>query len=244
MISVRNFAAELEREKIASRTREHLMTKARHGFNAGGRCYGYDNVEVREGDRRVRVEYRINAEQAHVVRNIFEWYGQGWGLKRIVKQLNADKVPPPTAGKRGTGSWSASALHAMLRRDRYRGLLTWGKSAKGYKRGTKVRSPRPQQDWITKASHLAIVEDDLWLRVQARVAANARGEAPNRGGRPPTYLLSGLARCGKCGGPIAVNNGKSAQNPIKVYLCQYHRARGTKFAPRACAALCRTSTER
>jgi hypothetical protein len=91
----------------------------------------------------------------------------------------------------------------------------------------QVRSPRPQQEWIiTEASHLAIVEDDLWLRVQARVAANARGEAPNRGGRPPKYLLSSLARCGKCGGPIAVNNGKSTQTPIKVYLCQYHRTRG------------------
>src|SRR5262249_28286439 len=42
----------------------------------------------------------------------------------------------------------------------------------------------------------------------------------------PEYLLSGLARCGKCGGPIAVNNGKSSHTPIKVYLCQYHRTRG------------------
>src|SRR5580692_3871645 len=70
MVSVRNFAAELEREKIASRTREHLMTKARRGFNAGGRCYGYDNVEVRDGERRLRVEYALNEEQANVVREI------------------------------------------------------------------------------------------------------------------------------------------------------------------------------
>jgi hypothetical protein len=96
------------------------MTKARAGYNAGGRCYGYSNVEVREGDRRARVEYAVHAEQAKVVRAIFERYAEGWGLKAIVKDLNAKKVPPPQAGKRGTGSWSPSAVHAMLRRERYK----------------------------------------------------------------------------------------------------------------------------
>jgi DNA invertase Pin-like site-specific DNA recombinase len=50
MVSARNFAAELEREKISQRTREHLLTKARRGLNAGGKCYGYDNVEVMNGE--------------------------------------------------------------------------------------------------------------------------------------------------------------------------------------------------
>jgi site-specific DNA recombinase len=227
MVSVRNFAAELEREKIASRVREHLMTKARRGYNAGGRCYGYDNVEVREGDQRVRVEYAINSEQATIVREIFENYGNGWGLKRIVKDLNARKIVPPSAGKRGTGSWSPSAVHAMLRRERYRGILTWGKLAKGYKRGTKVRTAQPERDWLRVAApHLEVVDEPVWFRVQARLSENKRAGGRSSPGRPASYLLSGLARCGICGGPIAVNGGKSAQTPIKVYLCQYHRTRG------------------
>ena len=226
MVSVRNFAAELEREKIASRTREHLMTKARRGYNAGGRCYGYDNVEIREGDRRVRVEYAINLVQANIVREIFERYAGGWGLKKIVKDLNARQVISPSAGKRGTGSWSPSAVHAMLRRERYRGVLKWGKFAKGYKRGTKVRTAQPEHGWITaEAPHLKIIDDDLWSRVQARVTENEHGAHTSQG-PPARYLLSGIARCGECGGPITVNNGKSSHTPIKVYLCQYHRTRG------------------
>jgi DNA invertase Pin-like site-specific DNA recombinase len=47
MINVRDFAAELEREKISQRTHEHLLTKARRGLNVGGRVYGHDNVEVK-----------------------------------------------------------------------------------------------------------------------------------------------------------------------------------------------------
>jgi hypothetical protein len=55
-------------------------------------------------ERRLRVEYALNEEQANVVREIFEHQADGWGLKEIVKDLNARKISPPTAGKRGTGS--------------------------------------------------------------------------------------------------------------------------------------------
>src|SRR4029078_361629 len=64
MIAARSFASELEREKTSQRTHEHLLTKARRGLVVGGRVFGYDNVEVKNGDRRVHVEYKINEEQA------------------------------------------------------------------------------------------------------------------------------------------------------------------------------------
>jgi site-specific DNA recombinase len=231
MVSVRNFAAELEREKIASRTREHLMTKARRGLNAGGRCYGYDNVEVRDGERRLRVEYAVNEAQAAVVRGIFERYAEGWGLKKIVKDLNARKVPSPSAGKRGTGSWSPSAVHALLRRERYRGTIVWGRFAKGYRKGTKVRTEQPETDWLrVEAPQLQIIDEELWYRAHARANQNKReslgADPAGRRGRPAKYLLSGLARCGLCGGPIAANTGKYGSAAVKVYACQYHRTRG------------------
>jgi hypothetical protein len=49
------------------------------------------------------VEYAINADQAKVVREIFERYADGWRLKKIVKDLNARKIVSPSSGKRGTG---------------------------------------------------------------------------------------------------------------------------------------------
>lgn len=73
---------------------------------------------------------------------------------------------------------------------------------------------------------MQIVDDDLWFRVQPCIHANKRDETRHEGGRPPSYLLSGMARCGLCGGPIAVNTGKIGKAPAKVYLCQYHRTRG------------------
>lgn len=227
MIAARNFAAELEREKTSQRTHEHLMTKARRGLVVGGRVYGYDNLEVKEGDRRVRVEYRINEGQAAIVREIFTRYANGEGLRTLVKDLNARKIPAPRAGKRGTGSWSTSSIHEMVRRERYRGILVWGKKEKTYRCGTKVRISRAENAWIrADAPELRIINDELWGAVQARRNERKRVTGSSACGPKPKYLLSGLGRCGECGGPMRSDNRKIGRETIRVYNCAWHRDRG------------------
>ena len=222
MVAAKNFAAELEREKTASRTRESLVSKAQRGLNAGGRCYGYDNVKTPNG-----VEYRVNAEQAEVVCEIFELYAKGHGNKAIAKELNSRGVPSPTAGDRGTGSWSPSCIREMLRRERYRGIVVWGRKGKEYRGGTRVRVDRPECDWVTiEAPELKIVSDELLAAVDQRIAKSRKftGKAGAAGPRAK-YLLSGLAKCGECGGSIqGVNCGGKSRR--KVYVCSWHRDRG------------------
>lgn len=227
MVAARSFAAELEREKTSQRTHEHLMTKARRGLVVGGRVYGYDNVEVKEGDRRVRVEYKVNEAEAEIVREIFSRYASGEGLRTIAKDLNVRRVAPPRAGKRGTGSWSYSSIYAMVRRDRYRGILVWGKQEKTYKGGTKVRVERAKDEWITtEAPTLRIVDEDLWNAVQARNAEQARTVGTLARGPKARYLLSGIGRCAECGGPMRSDNGKVSYETVRVYNCAWHRDRG------------------
>ena len=229
MVAARNFASELEREKISQRTHEHLLSKARRGLNVGGRCYGYDNVEITDDQgRRVRVEYAINDHQADVIREIFRRYVDGAGLRTIAKALNERGEPSPRAGKRGTGSWSPGVIREMLRRDRYRGVASYNKIEKTYRGGTKVRVPRPQEEWIEiPVPHLQIVDEELWASVAGRFDKRARNRpATSRRGRPPKYLLSGFSRCAECGGPLKVSNGRQGSKAIKVYGCAYHRDRG------------------
>jgi site-specific DNA recombinase len=225
MVAARNFASELEREKLRGRVREHLQTKARRGLNVGGRCYGYDNIEVMDDDgQRREVRYVINDEQAAVVREVFVRYGKGEGLRSIVKDLNLRGVPSPSAGARGTGSWSISAPWAMLRRDRYRGDLVWGKFEKTYRKGTKVRISIDPKEWVrVEMPALRIVSDAVWFAAQAQMR---RVNRTKKGGRPHRYLLSGVARCGECGGPMTVVNGRDGKVNVKMYACAYHRERG------------------
>lgn len=222
MVAVRNFAAELEREKISQRTHEHLLNKARKGLVAGGLVFGYDNVRRPEGGT-VRA---INEEQAALVRELFERYAEGDGLRALAKRLNSRGVPPPRAGKRGTGSWSSSAIRAMLRRQLYRGELVWNRFQKVYRNGTKTRIERPPSEWIhVDVPELRIISPELWERVQERHRRNAKVSGVRKGPRPK-YLLTGLARCAECGGPMGATNRRHGTSTIKVYVCKWHRERG------------------
>jgi hypothetical protein len=44
--------------------------------------------------------------------------------------------------------------------------------------------------------------------------------------KQPRHLLSGIARCAECGGPIRVESSKLGNRTVKVYACSYNRTRG------------------
>lgn len=228
MISMRGIFAEMEREMIAARVRGSHESRARRGLVTGGKVFGYRNVRVEGG-----VAHEVDPDEARVVVDIFERRAAGAGYRTIAHALNVAGVPPPRAGKRGTGSWSPSVVFEVLRRERYLGRVAWGRYRKGYRKGTKVRR-RQVDDEVLVREHpeLRIVSDELWARAQARtrVVRERRGE-PTREGRAPKYLLSGIGRCATCGGPMQVRMGREGAASVPVYGCGWHRDRGTKVCP-------------
>jgi site-specific DNA recombinase len=222
MMALRGFAAELEREKIAGRTREHLETKARKGYVTGGKCYGYDNERLAD-----HVEHRINEAEAAIVREIFEAKAAGDGYKTITKRLNSRGVPSPSAGKRGTGSWAPTMVREILLRERYIGWIQWGKAAKTYRGGTKVRLESAAEDRIrAERPELRIVPQELWEQVQATMRTRSDTWKAGAVGPKPRHLLAGLARCTECGGPMKAVAAKFGSETVKLYVCAHHRERG------------------
>jgi site-specific DNA recombinase len=229
VVMVKSIAAEMEREKTAGRTFEHLEGKARRGLNAGGRVFGYDNHEVRESDgTRKHVEYRVSPAQSPIVIDIFKARAADRGFRDIAKDLNQRGVPSPRAGKRGTGSWSPSAVRGILRNERYRGTSIWGRSQKGYSRGTKIRGRRSKEELITfRSEDLRIVDEALWLLVQATMKPNADKPWRQTTGPKSKHLLSGLAECSECHGSIQVKQANHGSEQTKFYICGWHNDRGT-----------------
>ncbi len=223
MIAAKNFASELEREKISSRTYERLAVKAREGYVVAGKCYGYRHVPIMVGDKKVRSEYAIEPKEAEVLVSIFEKFSRGIGIRLIAHELNAKGIPSPRAGKSGTGSWGTSSIHEMLKNERYLGKVIWNRENEAiYRGGTKLREFRPQEEWIVvDKPELRIISDDLWTAARARIRPGQR--RPRCDGK---YLLSGLARCSSCGGPINVRNTKWGKTTVKGYACKYNRDRG------------------
>lgn len=219
--SVRACVAQIEREQIAHRTRTAHRQHHLEGRVVGGVVYGYRNVRSAQG-----VHYEVDETQAVIVREVFERAARGEAIRAIVHALNARKVPAPSAGRRGTGSWSPSALHGILRSERYRGQLVWGRTAKHYRRGTKARKEGGELVRVEDPA-LAIVTADVWEAAQAastrvRVASGR----PIRRGRP-RHLLVGHARCAACGGPIATGSTRQGSVTVPAYHCGWHKDRGT-----------------
>src|SRR5262245_61148953 len=108
-------AAEIERAKARTRTRDALKRKAERGYVAGGKCFGYENVVI----------YR--EDEAAVVRRIFTLVADGFGLRKLAHQLNDEQaiapIPRRPGGPRG---WAPSSIREILHREPYRGVVVWG----------------------------------------------------------------------------------------------------------------------
>jgi DNA invertase Pin-like site-specific DNA recombinase len=229
VLSLTNFASEMEREKARQRTYDAMVRKAKALHVTGGKVYGYDNVDVpspEDNGSRLRVVRQINEEQAAIVRRVFELYASGVGMVKIAHRLNQEGVKPP----RGRG-WAPSGIREMLHRELYRGVVVWNRSQKIVRAGTKKQRKRDESEWIRiEAPELRIVSDDLWQRVKAtldsRAATFPRGADRKLMGRPrykdeSSYLLVGFAKCStwRACGDRPSRLGSRRGTAIRAALC-------------------------
>lgn len=197
-VALRGLMGELYIADLADKTHRGLTGRALAGASAGGLPYGYRVTDT--GQRAVR------EDQAAVVRRIFADYIAGMSPREIAHALNAEGVPAPRGG-----SWSFSAIRPDPKRDLgilanplYAGRQVWNRSrwVKHPDTGKRVRQPRPEAEWVTtEHPDLAIVDRATWDAAQSRIR---RMHRTGYSGRPPSHLLSGLLRCGDCGGPMVV----------------------------------------
>jgi site-specific DNA recombinase len=191
----------------------------------------YENVRVENG-----VVLKVVANEAVIIRRIFELAASGSSRKTIARTLNSECVSPPRPrSSTASPSWCPTAIHAMLRREMYIGKLLWNRSRflKIPDSNKRVRRLRPQSQWrIIKRPDLAIVTEELWNRVQSRLALTK--EIYGRQGRDgllnrsasSQYLFSGVVKCGAYGGNLVITTGGSHYGHRR-YGCSNHFYRGT-----------------
>jgi site-specific DNA recombinase len=242
MLSLSNFASEMEREKASQRTHDAMFRKAKVLHVTGNKVFGYDNVPVYGSEtntdgtrRRQHVVRKINNQQAKVVTRVFEMYASGIGLGGIAKLLNEERVSPPHGGILG---WCSTALRDILQRDLYRGLMVWNRTQVVQRGGTRQQRKRPESEWLRiDAPELRIVTQTLWDQVEERRTKNLhayfRGESGRLISRPTgedrcsAYLLTSIAKCVTCGGSIvAIKRTAKGRYTRTVYRCAYNYKRG------------------
>lgn len=102
--------AELERNLIGERTASALAHKKRHLSAYSPTPFGFNRI----GDL-----LKENNEEQGIIRQVREWRGSEWSLRRIAEELNNRGVK----GKSG-GRWHASTIRYLLANDLYESVVT------------------------------------------------------------------------------------------------------------------------
>lgn len=202
-------------EDMSENIRSVLTNRRENGFHIGAfALYGYKKDPDRKG------HLIIDEEAAAVVREVFTLFSQGYGKTAIARMLNDRGIPNPTEYKRLHGLryqqprtknstlWKYFAISDMLINEIYIGNMVQGKyGSVSYK--TKQCKPRPRSTWYrVEGTHEAIIDRDLWERVQSMIQQRAKPFDVGTIG-----LFAKKVRCANCGYTM-----RSSKNKGKHYL--------------------------
>lgn len=201
--SIRAVIDSQQLEDTKGMIRRGMAGVIREGRHAGGRAYGYRPVKGEPG------KLAIVEQEAEILRRIFAEYVAGRTPREIARDLNHDGIPPP----RGD-CWNASTLngnfkrgHGILANELYVGVIVWNRVRMMLHpdTGRRISRSNPPTEWQrTPAPELRIIDDATWSAAQARKAKLTRKHPSHA--RRAKHLLSGLLKCGCCGGGMSVKD--------------------------------------
>ena len=222
-------------KELARKTRRGLEGRVKDGGSGGGKSYGYCVPVGAQGLPEVGRLELVPAEAA-VVQRIFREYAAGRSPHAIASRLNEEGIPSPSGRhwKQNTINGNRLRGTGILNNELYIGVRVWNrleyrKSPDTHKRVSRLR---PVDQWLrVPVPDLRIVDDLLWAQAKARQGTAARRLAvatdPNmasaaQGLRRRRYLLSGLLRCGKCGGRMTV----AGSGASRAFYCANAKEKG------------------
>jgi site-specific DNA recombinase len=209
---------EHQSKENSKHTSRAMKENARQGFFNGSRPpFGYYVVTTdTNGSRgRKKKKLEINEAEAGIVRMVYQLYlfghqGRVMGCKEIAKHLTEKGLL-----MRGR-PWGIHKVHKLLSDTLYMGDYYFNVI------DSKTRKKRPPEAWV-KTSIPAIVDAATFEQARAKLESRAPDKTPPRRLASPT-LLTGLLKCGVCGGSMTLATGKSGR--YKYYKCTSRQNRG------------------
>jgi site-specific DNA recombinase len=192
---------------MSRRIKRKIQERAERGLPHGEEPYGWNRVDGR--DVLVPVE-------AAVVREIADRLLSGESVKAVTESLNARGIAPPYDERRrrkiaenqgktfdpASVRWSRVTVRHLVLRERNAGLR------------------RHQGQIIGKGEWEPIFDEDTHKRLRALLTDPTRNVTSGSAYR---YLLTGIAKCGKCGSPVRRILGPRSRNgrreKRRSYVC-------------------------
>jgi site-specific DNA recombinase len=211
--TVRSGMAEYEKALIRERTIRGKRGKFEKGKLPNRPPYGYDFVAETK-------TWRVNDEEAEIVRYIFRSCVEGKGYRVITSDLNEQ-------GKRNKQKkpFKDSHVWSILRSTTYVGMYTafrerWKKVGHNEFEVSKT----PESEWITIEVPAIITVDTM---LQAEESRNKNKLVSKRNNKRE-YLLRGILKCGCCKGGMISRYAWKRQDrnhEYKYYYCHRQNAK-------------------
>jgi site-specific DNA recombinase len=243
LVATHGIVDSLYLKDLAKRTFRGVEQLALNGLHTGGRVFGYGRVPIESKTKRDShgraviegVKLQVDPEQAATIRRIFERYASGNSMKRIAIDLNDEGIPSPQPQKgRVARSWCQSSVRHILRNERYRGVVIWGRTYKlrSQETGKRIYRRKSESEWLRKeVPAQRIVSEELWTRTHERLKlvqdlyGVREGKRRGRALASP-YLFTSLLECSECGGSITIVSGRCRKRADSRYGCSMHAQRG------------------
>ncbi|MFH0932762.1 MAG: recombinase family protein [Nitrospirota bacterium] len=230
--------ARLEREVVAERVANDMYHRASLGkWNGGIVPYGYTTFQrivdemtekgVPEEKARKKAGELVpepkklytDPEEAEVVKRIFDTFIETRSIRKTTHTLNSLGIKT----RKGT-TWASSSIHRILTNPTYIGKIWYGKRKTDLETG-RLKKVQEEGWKVASGLHKPIVPEKIFRQAQESLDSISR--KPTRAFR--TYLLSGLLRCGKCGGPMHGYTfaKKSSGKAYSYYKCHNYGSKGT-----------------
>lgn len=179
--------------------------------------------------------FEIVPDEAEVIRNIFQWYNDGWGYKKIANHLTDQHIPTPRMKERERieargddykrtckPEWSIITVSGILTNDFYIGTLRQHKYQRNKINGDNVKLGEDHHIVFQK-HHPAIVDDQVFAYAQQEL--QKRSKTNYRGVKKYDTAYSGFLFCGDCGSPMF---SMSRSDLAPAYTCGTYHKRGLK----------------
>ncbi|WP_339279086.1 recombinase family protein [Paenibacillus sp. FSL W8-1187] len=220
-LSMMGAVGELERDTIVDNVKMGHRQRARTGKHNGKVPFGFRITEAQLEGKLRDSEIVVVEEEAAIVRNIYEQYASGHGLKAIANDLNH------RGHKTKTGNpFSICAIRDILDNSMFVGKIRYNRYENWSERRRQGKSTEPI---LVEGHHPAIVSEELWEKVQLlRGKKSAMPKKRFQG----EYLLTGIIRCPECGAAMTasrtVNRAKDGTKIVRMYYsCGRFRSQGS-----------------
>lgn len=214
--------AQDESRKTSIRVKSGQQTSMENGtFYGNGNILGYD----RNGKELV-----INPEQARTVRKIYDWYLDGFGVRKIKYELEKEGILTST----GKTRWYESNISKILKNPFYAGIIEYHKQfTPDFLEQKKINNFGEIERLRVKGRHEPIVTEDEFNRVQEIMESKRQKNPANKTGRkksgkkPFSDVWSRLLVC-SCGCTFNRKAWHNSSNGIQYgYMCYSQIRNGT-----------------